>query len=86
MEKNRNGENSQNRQRRSIPAVDFSQQEEHSKKSREIAPPASSAPKSGNAKRRSAAPKFSNNKNIIKLSLHFLPGYNSVQFFFQEGN
>lgn len=30
--------------------------------------------------------KFSNNKNIIKLSLHFLPGYNSVQFFFQEGN
>ena len=28
--------------------------------------------------------KFSNNKNIIKLSLHFLPGYNSVQFFFQD--
>lgn len=63
MEKNRNGENSQNRQRRSIPAVDFSQQEEHPKKSREIAPPASSALKNGNARRQSA-PKFSNNKML----------------------
>lgn len=59
MEKNRNGENSQNRQRRSIPAVDFSQQEEQPKKSREIAPPA----KIGNA-RRQPAPKFSNHKML----------------------
>lgn len=56
MEKNRNGEHPQNRQRRSIPAVSLSQQEEAPRKSREIAPPASSAPKSGNAKRPKSKP------------------------------
>lgn len=56
MEKNRNGENPQNRQRRSIPAVSLSQQEEAPRKSREIAPPANSAPKSDNAKRPKSKP------------------------------
>ena len=66
MDKNRNGENSQNKQRRSIAAVEFSEKE-HSKKSREIDPPASTAAKSGGANRR-AASKFSNNR-ILKAML-----------------
>ena len=62
MEKNRNGENTPNKQRRSISAVEFSRQEGHQEKSRAIAPPSSQA-KSGSAKRRSTS-KLSDNKMV----------------------